>query len=195
MAKLLEPFAGDRSEHVAQKLIGHFGSLARAMAAEPIELAAVLPEDDDALQQICAARRLVETASREHIIRGPVSARDLAFRRYLNIKLAGLSTEVLHATFVDARHGYIADEQVAEGSCAHIDVHVRRLLGRALALGARGLILAHNHPSGSPEPSPADCEGTKAIAALGRALEIELLDHLIIAGPRVFSFRERGLLV
>ena len=56
------------------------------------------------------------------------------------------------------------------------------------------MIIAHNHPSGIAEPSANDCAFTRTLCRLGGALEIQLIDHIILAGPSQFSFREAGLL-
>ena len=73
-------------------------------------------------------------------------------------------------------------------------MYKRQLLSRAFDLGASGIILAHNHPSGSSEPSEADIALTQRIAAFTRSVHIVVLDHLIVGEADIVSMKERGLL-
>ncbi len=75
-----------------------------------------------------------------------------------------------------------------------IDVPLREIAASALALQARAIIVAHNHPNGDHRPSAADIAATRKLARLCRDLEIALHDHVIIAGGNRYSFREEGLL-
>lgn len=71
---------------------------------------------------------------------------------------------------------------------------LRHIVGQAFAHGSRRLLIAHNHPSGDPNPSRADFDGTRRLAELLRPLEIALVDHLVFARGGVTSFRQLGLL-
>ncbi|MGX7924942.1 JAB domain-containing protein [Tsuneonella sp. HG094] len=79
------------------------------------------------------------------------------------------------------------------GHAGSIALNYRDLIGRALANGAAGLLLIHNHPSGNPTPSKADVASTRALAALCAPLEITVHDHLVVGGDRVVSMRRTGL--
>lgn len=119
---------------------------------------------------------------------------DPRFQAYLRLAIGKSATECLHVTFVTQDWGYLADETIAQGTIAQVEGPLRRLLARAFDVGAHGIILAHNHPSGSAEPSAADVQMTKKIERLARAVDILLLDHLIVGGRTIVSMRERGLL-
>ncbi|MBA4750786.1 MAG: hypothetical protein H2055_00975 [Sphingopyxis sp.] len=194
MADLLEPFAGRDSPLAANRLIAHFGSLGRALAATPEQLSEALGDDRKLAKSILAARRLVHAGLREEVQRSPVSPLDPAFRSYLSLILGNATTERLHATFVTHEWGYLADEILAEGTTGHVEGDLRRLLSRAFDLGAHGIILAHNHPSGSAEPSDNDVALTRRIAPLANSVGIQILDHLIVGASRIISMRERELL-
>lgn len=75
-----------------------------------------------------------------------------------------------------------------------VAVPIRQVVADALALDATALVLAHSHPGGNPQPSPADLTLTRRLAQTLAAVEVRLTDHLVIAGEAVTSFRERGLL-
>ena len=82
-----------------------------------------------------------------------------------------------------------------EGDRWATDLPVRAILKDAARLGSCGIVLAHNHPSGDPSPSTADCRATRRLAEAGEALDLTILDHLIFAGPSACSsMRRMGLL-
>jgi DNA repair protein RadC len=194
VANLLEPFAGGLAEVAADRLIRHFGGLGRALAVTPEQLLGALAGDRRLAEAIVAARTLFEAGLRERISHAPVSIGDPAFHEYLRFIIGKSSTECLHATFVTCNWGYLADEQIASGTTAQVETNMRRLLGRAFDVGAHGIILAHNHPSLSAEPSVEDIELTRTIAQLTKSVGIRLLDHLIVGGQEIVSMRQRGLL-
>lgn len=194
MARLLEPFAGKKAEAAADQLIAHFGSLGRAITAPPDKLRAALEGDEELARAIAAARSLVSAGLREQIDRTPVSTSDADFLNYLRLRIGKSPTECLHATFVTHDWGYLGDEILAEGTCGQVESDLRRLLIRAFDLAAQGIILAHNHPSSSAEPSIEDIALTRRVAALIESVGIRLLDHLVIGAEGITSMRDRGLL-
>lgn len=194
MAHLLKPFAGERAHDAAVRLIAHFGSLGRALDASAEQLATAIGSDDELVGAIVAARALIRAGLRETVVRTQVSTRDPRFRDYLRSLIANSPTECLHATFVAQDWGYLADEMLAQGGVSQVEGDLRRLLERAFDVGAQGVVLAHNHPSGSAEPSAEDIRLTRRIAELTQAVGVQLLDHLIFAGTDMVSMHERGLL-
>jgi DNA repair protein RadC len=112
---------------------------------------------------------------------------------YLTHLLRGLKKEVLSVIFLDASHAIIDSAIVAEGTINVNTVYPRELIKKALDFHATALILAHNHPSGSLQPSPQDMKLTKNLFLLCSTMQIQLLDHLII-GDGSFSFADNGLM-
>jgi DNA repair protein RadC len=102
--------------------------------------------------------------------------------------------ERCHALFVDARRSCIGDAAIGRGARGALCLRMREIFGEALRLDARGIILAHNHPSGQCRPSGCDIAATQQLAAVARALDIELVDHLIFTREAVYSMRAGGLL-
>jgi DNA repair protein RadC len=109
-------------------------------------------------------------------------------------ELAKLCTEELRVAHLDDEGYIVGLSSITGGDADMIDLPVREIVSEALTLGARGMILAHNHPSGDPTPSRADLMATRRLAEAARSLEIRLLDHLIFAGGHFRSFRQMGLL-
>lgn len=102
--------------------------------------------------------------------------------------------ERFHAIFVDERRAYLADATLGEGGGAALSLRMRHLFAKALSVGASGLIVAHNHPSGDCRPSATDIASTKRLKDIATALDIELIDHLIITESTAYSMRAGGKL-
>ncbi|MFN4020215.1 MAG: JAB domain-containing protein [Erythrobacter sp.] len=102
--------------------------------------------------------------------------------------------ERCHALFVDTRRSCIGDARIGRGGRSGLRLRMREIFGEALRLDARGIILAHNHPSGACRPSGCDIAATHQLVAVAKALDIELIDHLIFTHEAVYSMRAGGLL-
>lgn len=114
---------------------------------------------------------------------------------YRQVKyVASLKKEHLVGLYLDAQNGLLHEETISVGSLNTTRTHPREILHPAIQHLALGFILAHNHPSGSLEPSREDLEFTHAIQRAGELMGIELYDHLIVTSGGFCSLRERGLL-
>lgn len=108
--------------------------------------------------------------------------------------LQGYDYEVFLAVFLDARHRVIAIEELFRGSLTGAAVYVGQVVRRALQNGSAAIVVSHNHPSGVAEPSSADRELTERLRQALALVEIRLLDHVVVSGPTMCSFAERGWL-
>ena len=88
----------------------------------------------------------------------------------------------------------ISEETIAEGQAGQVVLSARRLFSRALALDARQMLIAHNHPSGDATPSNTDIRQTKELLGQAKCLGVTLIDHLVVGRRRVISMRESRLL-
>lgn len=95
---------------------------------------------------------------------------------------------------LDAQAQVIARVNVTRGLLNSSLVHPREVFRHALACGAAGIILSHNHPSGDPTPSAEDRAVTRQLVEAGRLLDVPVYDHVIIAGDRWTSFANEGML-
>lgn len=101
---------------------------------------------------------------------------------------------MLCIAYLDAERGLIGIRLCYSAYSSGIDFPLRMIVADALALGTSGLIIAHNHPSGDPQPSVADLEATRTLLSVARPLGFRVHDHLVFAGTRCVSLREAGLL-
>ena len=125
---------------------------------------------------------------------GPIFDSPQAARDYLCMKLGLLEHEVFAVLMLDAQHRLIEYVELFRGTVSQTSVYPREVVKEALARNAAAMILAHNHPSGLAEPSRADELLTQTLKAALALVDVRVLDHLIVAGKRVLSFTERGLL-
>ncbi len=112
---------------------------------------------------------------------------------YLIHSMRGLKKEVFTVIYLDSSHAIIDSEIVAEGTLNVNTVYPREIIKRALEFHAAALIISHNHPSGSLQPSVQDIKLTKTLFLLCRYMQLQLLDHLVI-GDGSYSFAESGLM-
>ena len=114
--------------------------------------------------------------------------------KYLQRRIGWAEREVFGCLFLDARNRLISWEPLFFGSVNRAHVHTREVLKRGLALNSASAILAHNHPSGCAEPSAADLHITQELVDLLGRVDIQVLDHIVVAGDQAVSFAARGLL-
>jgi len=115
-----------------------------------------------------------------------------AVKQYLQLLLGGKAYESFAILFLDVRNRLIACEELFRGTLTHTSVYPREVVKAALARNAASIILAHNHPSGTPEPSTADHTLTQALKQALALIDVRVLDHFVVAGRHVYSFAEHG---
>ena len=109
-------------------------------------------------------------------------------------RFAQASAEKLAVLHLDGEGRLISIDEWPVAAAEAVDLPVRDIIDAALRLGSAGLVLAHNHPSGDPQPSSADIDATRRLGQTAANLGIRLHDHLVFAGDACRSFRELGLL-
>ena len=125
----------------------------------------------------------------DNFITSPQNTRD-----YLKLQLAEAEREHFAVLFLDNRHGVIGYEVLFHGTIDGASVHPREIVKRALQVNAAAVILAHNHPSGNPEPSQADIALTGRLKDSLALIDVRVLDHFIVGSSEPVSFSERGLI-
>ena len=123
---------------------------------------------------------------------GDVLDTPAAAARALAPHLAHLDREAVVVALLTRKQRLIAVTPICAGNVAGTSVRIGELFTEALRRNAAAIVLAHNHPSGDPEPSADDLRTTRDAVAAGRLLGVSVVDHVIIGAGRHVSLRERG---
>ncbi|WP_299304922.1 DNA repair protein RadC [uncultured Litoreibacter sp.] len=179
---------------LARRLLFEFGDFNRVISSPPARLAEVQGVGSAVIQEL----KIVQTAA-ERLARAKVMHREVlsswdALLDYCQTRMAHLEVEEFRVLYLDRKNALIADEAQGRGTVGHVPVYPREIVKRALELNASAFILVHNHPSGDPTPSHEDIAMTKAVQEAGKALDLQLHDHLIIGRSQHTSFRADGLI-
>ena len=113
---------------------------------------------------------------------------------YLQLYFGRQTHESFVVLFLDVRNKLIECNEMFRGTLSHTSVYPREIVKAALGCNAASVILAHNHPSGTVDPSNADKTLTRSLKQALGLVDIRVLDHIIVAGSRTFSFAEHGIL-
>lgn len=115
-------------------------------------------------------------------------------KNYLQVRVGHLEHEVFGVLHLDSQHRLLKVEELFRGSVSQTSVYPREVVREALATNSSAVILYHNHPSGSVEPSRADEHLTSVLRAALNLIDVRVLDHIVVSGQEAASFAERGLL-
>ena len=146
----------------------------------------------NAVPALVATRAALAHILSERLCDRPVLGHWRALIEYLNVTMAHRRTEQVRLLHLNSRNVLIRDEALSEGTIDKATLHLREVISRCLELGTAGIIIAHNHPSGDPEPSRADIETTRAIADAADKFGIVLHDHIIVGAMGHVSMRTKG---
>lgn len=154
---------------------------------------------DEARQTLLArklgvARELLMRDLHAQMQSGPVMESPQALRDWLRLQCAGLQHEVFIVLFFGSQHRLLSAVEMFRGTLAQTSVYPREIVKSALLRNAAAVALAHNHPSGSAEPSRADEYLTQTLKSALALVDVRVLDHFVVAGEHIVSFSERGLI-
>ena len=180
--------------NLANTLLDRFGGVLGVLSGSPESLLAIPGLGDAKVAALLAIRELLERAEMAKIRNGPVVSSSDEVRRYLGMHLAGEEREVFGALLLDTRHRLLGVEDIFLGSIDRTMVYTREVAKCCLRFNAAAVVLFHNHPSGSAEPSASDRELTERLNSVLDEIDVRLLDHVVVAGLRRVSMAERGML-
>lgn len=187
---------GMKDENVirlAQRLLhtcGGIVGLARSSFEELRDIKGLGPAKATELKAAFELGRRLAIASpnEKPLVKSPADAAAL-----LMLEMQALEQEHLRTILLDTRNQVLKVHTVYIGSLNTAVVRVGELFREAIRLNAAAMIVAHNHPSGDPTPSPEDVHVTRQIVEAGKLLNVDVLDHLVIGEQRWVSLKERGL--
>ncbi len=184
---------GENAVALAERLIDQFGGFHGLQRTPFSVLSRQRGVGTAKAAQILAAveigNRISKTAREvKPIISSPEDA-----AREIRFEMSGLDKEHLWILLLDTRNRLVGIERLYVGSVNSSSVRVGELFRAAIHRNLTSIILAHNHPSGDPSPSPEDIALTRAAVQAGKLLDIEVLDHLVIGGGNFISLKEKCL--
>lgn len=177
----------------AQGLLAYYGSLGALRQAETPDLRKTHGLTARQATRLRDALDLATSVLVEPRVERPqvTSPRDAA--RLMLPEMGCLEQEQMRVLLLDTKHQLIATVPLYTGTVAQCQVRVAEMFREAVRRNASALILVHNHPSGVADPSPDDIQVTRAVVQAGRLLDVDVLDHLVVAQDMYTSMRERGL--
>ncbi len=182
------------TNELAHKLLDEFGSLPGVFEADPKDLCKVSGIGENTALLLSLIPQLARRYSKDKWGEKPEISSSTKAGQYAVSLFAGRTYEAFYIICLDAQNRVNFSDLVHEGTINEAPVYPRILVEIALRHKANSVILAHNHPGGSLNPSRADIEATNNIRNALEAISIKVIDHIIVCGEKYYSFAENGRL-
>ncbi len=179
---------------LSRLLIQHFGNLNSVFDSSLEELRQFHGIGDTKYSQLMAVKELGRRYLKHQLDEGLDLSRSDLIRDYLRYELLGESQETFAVLCLDSQLRKISFKKLFFGSVNYCNISINQLLRYSIQKHATFIVIAHNHPKGFAKPSREDYDLTQEILRACQLLEIELLDHIIIASEQSYSFAEHGLI-
>lgn len=179
---------------MAQALLERFGGIAGLLNTTAEDLKSFKGLGGPAKRaELLAVLELARRAMAQQLKQREVFSSPGAVKHYLQLHLAAREHEVFAVLFLDAQNRLLAMEELFRGTLTQTSVYPREVVLRSLKHGAAAVVLAHNHPSGTVQPSRADEALTQTLKAALALVDVRVLDHVIVAQGEALSMAEKGL--
>jgi DNA repair protein RadC len=179
---------------LAQELLDRFGGIAGLLHTSADALNTVKGLGPAKRAEVVAVLELARRALAQQMQEKPCFDGPQAVRDYLQLQLGAHRHEVFAVLFLDSQHKLLAFEEMFRGTLTQTSVYPREVVLRALHHHAAAVVLAHNHPSGSPKPSSADVALTHTLKTTLALVDVRVLDHFVVTAHATASMAEQGLL-
>jgi DNA repair protein RadC len=180
---------------MAEEVLDTFDGIAGLLHTGPNELKRVKGLGGSAKRaEVLAVMELARRAMGQQLKEREAFGSPDAVKHYLQLHLAHKPHEVFAVLFLDAQNRLVAMEELFRGTLTQTSVYPREVVQRALKLEAASVVLAHNHPSGTVQPSRADEALTQTLKSALALIDVRVLDHVIVAPGDALSMAEKGLL-
>ncbi|WP_211470352.1 RadC family protein [Collimonas humicola] len=186
--------AGKSAVDLGREMSSHFGSLNRLFSAPLDEFCAINGLGPAKFAQLQAILELGRRSLAEELQSGTSFDTPAAVKQYLQLLLTNKPYESFLVLFLDVKNRLICADELFRGTLTHASVYPREVVKAVLMHNAASVMLAHNHPSGTLEPSAADHKLTQTLKQALDLIGVRVLDHFIVAGTQVHSFAEHGQL-
>ena len=180
---------------MAQALLDRFGGIAGLLHTSADDLKQIKGLGGQAKRaELVAVLELARRAMAQQLKEREVFSSPGAVKHYLQLHLAAKDHEVFAVLFLDAQNRLLAMEELFRGTLTQTSVYPREVVLQALKHGCASVVLAHNHPSGTVQPSRADEALTQTLKAALALVDVRVLDHVIVTQGEALSMAEKGLL-
>lgn len=187
--------AGKNVLQLAQELLDSFDGIAGLLHASADDLKRIKGLGGPAKRaELVAVLELSRRALAQQLKARTVFDSPQAVMHYLQLHLSAKKHEIFAVLFLDTQNRLIAMEELFRGSLSQTSVYPREVVLRALHHHAAAVVLAHNHPSGTVQPSRADQLLTQTLSSALGLVDVRVLDHVIVGGGETLSMAEKGLL-
>jgi len=185
---------GKSAVDLGRDMISRFGSLSGLFAASLKDFSSLHGLGSAKYAQLHAVLELAKRAISEELQENASLSSPQAVKNYLQLMIGNKPHESFAILYLDVKNRLIKSEELFRGTLNHASVYPREVVKSALHQNAAAIILAHNHPSCSCEPSQADISLTQTLKQALALVDVRVLDHFIVANPNVYSFAEHGLI-
>lgn len=172
---------------------GGFGGIAGLLHTSSADLNRIKGLGPAKCAELVAVMELARRALAQQLRQREAFDSPDAVKHYLQMHLAHKGHEVFAVLFLDSQHRLLALEELFRGTLTQTSVYPREVVLRALHHHAAAVVLAHNHPSGSVQPSRADEALTQTLKTTLALVDVRVLDHIIVAPGQALSMAEQGL--
>lgn len=193
LALLLSPGRAESCLRLALDILESSGGLHALARRTPGSMLSIKGVGKASVTRLLAAQELGRRLAADEPRRPDSIKSSEQVARWFQVRIKDLPVETVHALLLDSAHHPLAHLCVGKGTWHSCQVDPKTVFSACLEHKATSVILAHNHPSGEPEPSRQDIELTERLASAGRLMGIKLLDHIIVGTHGYFSFAEAGL--
>ena len=184
---------GASAVDLAREALQRFGSLTGLTQASLAEFCEIKGFGEAKYVQLQACVELARRALGEALAETPTLHTPELVKDFLRLTFAHERAEVFGVLFLDAQHRKLGFEILFRGTLTQAAVYPREIVKAALKHNAAGVVLAHNHPSGNAEPSSQDIRLTASIKQALATVDVQVIDHIIVAKQAVVSLSEKGL--
>ncbi len=167
-------------QHAETLLAGYGNSLTKISQATVAEIVEVSGAETKQATRLLSSFAIIRVMQDELMNSRPRVTTPADVADLLREEFRGREQEEFHVLMLDPRHNLLRDDRITIGLADRSQVHAREVFRNAIRENACRVILAHNHPSGDPAPSPQDVECTRSLVAAGKIPDIEVIDHVII---------------
>jgi DNA repair protein RadC len=185
--------AGQSAQALAHALLNDFGGLKGLDRAAIQDLLKAPGLRDAKVAQIKAAFELGKRVCKRKLNAISVLSSQAIADRF-GPRFTGTRREIVVGVFLDGQNKLLGEKDITEGTPTQATVYVRRVIEEALQLSAAAVVLVHNHPSGSPEPSAGDDDTTRDLLKACKLVQLILQDHVIVGESEHYSYSDEGRL-